>query len=177
MPIADHTHRPVVSVDQAATLTDAARLMRHHHVGALVVTARAEGVPAQVVGLVTDRDLAVEGMVREGGGGTMRVGQIMSTHLVAVPAAAGIPDALALMKEHGVRRLLVTAEDGRLAGIVSTDDLVDALVGELGLLAQALRSDIEREARERPDVAAPVATPLFLPAGTPGLRWPTLGRP
>lgn len=55
--------RRIVSVDAAATWVEAAGLMREHHVGALVVTQQtAEGL--RVSGVVTDRDLVVDGSAR-----------------------------------------------------------------------------------------------------------------
>ena len=174
MKIAQITRRAVITIDQGESLAAAARLMRHHHVGLLVVTTATDG-PPQVAGVVTDRDLAIEVLARDLGPGDVRVGQIAARHLVAVDADAGVADALALMKQHGVRRLLVTEAEGRLAGVVAVDDLVEALAGELNLLAQALRSEVERETRERAAIPAPAATPVFLPAGTPGMRWPAMG--
>ena len=58
MDMASICKRDIVSVDRAASLQQAARLMREHHVGALVVTAETpQG--HQVSGVVTDRGRAL----------------------------------------------------------------------------------------------------------------------
>jgi CBS domain-containing protein len=53
------------------------------------------------------------------------------------------------MREHGVRRLPVTDEEGYLAGIVALDDLLDNYAMQLGTLAQALHSERSHEERFR----------------------------
>ncbi|MCU0968688.1 MAG: CBS domain-containing protein [Rubrivivax sp.] len=165
--------RPVHGIAQVSPIVDAARRMREHHVGLLVVTAR-EGSESRVVGVVTDRDIVVEAVARGFDPAATAVGEIAQGELVAVGAGSDAGEALARMKEAGVRRLLVVGDDGRLAGIVSTDDLVEAMCAELALLVDVLRADIDRETRERTALpaAAAASAPVFLPAGTPGMRWP-----
>lgn len=172
MTIRELCRHPVVAIDQAATLADAARQMRRHHVGALAVTAE-DGGPRQVVGIVTDRDLAVEALARDLTPSDVRVGQVAQRQLVAVPAVADIGQALQTMQQHGVRRLLVVEADGRLAGLVSIDDMAEALALQFNALAGVLRSGITRESEVRADIAPPPAPPVFMPAGTPGMPWPT----
>lgn len=169
--------RTLVTIDAAASLADAARRMREAHVGALVVTTEAGG-PPQAVGLLTDRDLVVDGLARDGDAGRLTAGALASRKLVVVAAEADVAEAVVRMREGGVRRLLVVqAPDNRLIGLVALEELLEALVGDLATLAAALRSDIVREQRERPPVAAGGAQerPVFLPAGTPGMPW--AGRP
>jgi CBS domain-containing protein len=169
MSIAQICQRHVITIGAAATLREAAALMREHHVGALVVTAEAGG-QNQVVGVLTDRDLAIEVLARGMGTEDLRVAQVASRRLAAVPGSAGIGEAVAAMQQAGVRRLLVTESDGQLAGFVTADDLLDALAGQLGGLAAALRSGIARETSERPSVSPPRPRPAFLPHGTPGMQ-------
>ena len=159
--------REIVSIDENATLREAAASMRTHHVGALVVTA-TDGEQARAVGIVTDRDLAVEVLAHDLGGSDMKIGRLASRRLAAVPSRGSIGDAVAAMQRAGVRRLLVTEEDGRLGGIVSSDDLLEALAGELGTLAGALRAGVAREHAERKPVAPSARPPVFLAQGTPG---------
>jgi CBS domain-containing protein len=169
MDIASLCRREIVTIDEHATLRDAAALMRSHHVGALVVTA-TEGDKPRVVGIVTDRDLAVEVLARDLAVSTLKIGQIASRPLAAVPAHGSIGDALAAMQRAGVRRLLVVEQDGRLGGFISSDDLLEALAGQLGLLAGALRAGMARENAERKPVSPPAGPPVFLPQGTPGWK-------
>ena len=171
MSIAEICQRHVITIGAVATLREAATLMREHHVGALVVTSEVAG-QNQVVGMLTDRDLAIEVLARGLGAEDIRVAQVASRRLVAVPGSAGIGEAVAAMQQAGVRRLLVTEGDGQLAGFVTADDLLDALAGQLGGLAAALRSGIARETSERPAMSPPRPRPAFLPHGTPGMQEP-----
>ena len=169
MSIAAICQPDVITIDAGASLRDAANLMRAHHVGALVVTVEAAG-NEQAVGVITDRDLAIEILVRDLDPVDVKVGQLASRHLASVPATAGIAEAVAVMRDAGVRRLLVTGQEGQLAGFVSADDLLEALAGQLGVLASALRSGIAREGAERASFPPPHPRPVFLPHGTPGMR-------
>lgn len=166
MKLIDLCKQPAVSVDCAATLRDAAQLMRRHHVGALVVT-RHGAAGLEPIGIVTDRDLAVEAIARELDVRSISVGSLVGDGIVGVPADAGLDEAVLRMRASGVRRLIVHAADGELAGIVSFDDLIDAYATALGQLGDVLRRGFAREARRRPDVADP--PPVRIPSiGTIG---------
>jgi len=168
MNIASICQRDIVTVDADASLRDAAALMRDHHVGALVVT---EGeVAPSVKGVVTDRDLAIEVLALELDPAAIRIGELATGAPVAVAGNGSLQDAVALMEEHGVRRLLVTAAGGGVIGFVSADDLVVAMAAEVGGLARALRAGIAREQAERPALAPRPARAVFLPQGMPGMQ-------
>lgn len=81
-------------------------------------------------------------------------------------------------REEGVRRLLVVSRDGRLAGIVTLDDLIDTLCSELGDLAQALRAGTLHER----SVVAPVPgsetkDQLKIPQEALAQRWRQISKP
>lgn len=169
MNIAKLCKRPIVSIDASATLRQAATLMREQHVGALVVTADQAERPV-AVGIVTDRDLALDVLSRGLVPSEISISALASRTLVSVHGSAGIDEAVAVMSEHGVRRLLVTDDEGRLTGFVSMDDILASMASDLDGLARALRSGIARESVERPPVAPPHPRRVFLPHGTPGMR-------
>ncbi|MDP3759272.1 MAG: CBS domain-containing protein [Ramlibacter sp.] len=147
MNIAGLCQRVIVTIGAQASMHEAAVLMRDEHVGSLVVTDT--GNASRVVGVLTDRDLAIEFLAREAGNEEdIRVGELASGALVAVPGTASILEAVAAMDDCGVRRLLVTGDEGRIVGIVSAEDLLDTIAAELDGLARALRSGIDRETAE-----------------------------
>ncbi len=163
MNIGDICTREVVVADQAISLQQAAALMRQHHVGALVVTASsAEAV--QAVGMVTDRDLVIEAIARGLDAKETEIGRLTDSKLATLPAGASVDDAIVAMKKQGVRRLLVSGEGGHLHGIVSLDDLLDALAHEMSEVAHAVRSGIERETAERPPLVPVEARAVRIPA-------------
>lgn len=147
MDIAALGRREVATVDEAASLRQAARLMRERHVGALVVT-REHGDTSRLAGVVTDRDLALQALAGGLDADTTPVGAIAGDSLVSLPQSASVADALAAMREAGVRRLVLVDEQRHLAGIVSLDDLLPAVAAELGELADILRRGMAREVAE-----------------------------
>jgi CBS domain-containing protein len=160
--------RRIVRIDSGGTLAQAARLMREHHVGALVVTSEApEGL--RVGGIVTDRDLVMDVLARELDGTAVRIGELASREVVSVSENDDLTDAIAAMQETGVRRLLVTNADQQLVGVVSLDDLIDVLASQLDGLAKVIRSGMQREVDEAAAAPPPAPVVLRIPAmGTAG---------
>lgn len=157
----------LVTIDTNATLPEAAARMRERHVGCLLVTSDEGGGP-QAVGVLTDRDLAIEVVARGLAPADLRVGQIATSTIVTVPGSAGVHDAVEVMSNAGVRRLLVTDGQHGVIGILSVDELVGAISAQLAGLSRALRSGIARETGERRALSTPPARPVFLARGTPG---------
>jgi CBS domain-containing protein len=100
------------------TASEAARVMRQEDVGALPIVDEE----ARLLGIVTDRDLAVRVLAEDLDGATP-VHSIASEDLVAVHAEQDIDDALVLMAQHQVRRLPVVDEERRLVGMLSQADV------------------------------------------------------
>ena len=178
MSIRTLCHRGAVTVDAAASLAEAAHLMREHEVGALVVTSEADG-GHRVSGIVTDRDLALEGLTREASVPTLRVGDIARHRLVAVRADAELNQAAQLMLQYGVRRLVVVEGDAQLAGVVSIDDIVGAIAAQLDAVAGAMLRVCGTPGSGEAAAPAPVPSSsvpqpsrrvVFLPMGTPGMH-------
>ena len=159
MSIGSICRRRVVSVDASSGLVEAARLMREHHVGSLVVTQQTSEGP-RVNGIVTDRDLVIDVLARGLDGSGVAIGELASQRIASVSEDDDVSDALVVMQESGVRRLLVTDGEQRLIGIVSLDDLMDACAAQMDGLARVIRSGIEREVAQTS--AAPQAPPLLL---------------
>jgi CBS domain-containing protein len=162
--------RHIVSLEGGEPLQRAAQLMREHHVGAVVVTAPGEA-GAQVIGIVTDRDLAIEVLARGGDATLVPVSRLLRGEPLGIEAGAAVEQAVQLMEGAGVRRLLVHDGEGRLVGILSMDDVLPALVQPLAGLAGALRRGREHEAARRGALAATAQPVLRVPAmGTAGWR-------
>lgn len=161
------THE-VVSLDGNEPLQRAALLMREHHVGAVVVTTPHEdGV--QVAGIVTDRDLAIEVLARGGDASQVPVGRLLQGPPAGIAAGADLAEAMQAMQAAGTRRLLVHDERGLLAGVLSLDDLLPALLSPLAGLADVLRSGRQRELQSRGSIVTPEKPALRVPAmGTAG---------
>ena len=105
-----------VSLD--TPIADAARMMADEGIGDVIVVE--QGTDA-VVGIVTDRDIAIRA-VAKGMGPSTEVGDIYSRDLVALAPTSTVREALDLMRDLNVRRLPVVEHDLAL-GVVSLGDL------------------------------------------------------
>ncbi|MDH3319299.1 MAG: CBS domain-containing protein [Betaproteobacteria bacterium] len=152
MNVGDICTREIAIAVRESSLQEAAALMRERHVGSLLVVGDSPNGP-QAVGIVTDRDMVIEGVARGMDVTQTDIGRFAEGNLAAIAASATIGEAIATMRERGVRRLLVSTDGGTLFGIVSLDDLLGALAHDLQDLAYTVRSGIDRETDERPPFA------------------------
>ncbi len=83
------------------------------------------------MGIITDRYIAIELIAKEVPLDNIFVEEVMSADLVSVKESQRIWDTIQSMRRKGIRRIVVTGENGNLVGIVSSDDLIDLLSGEL----------------------------------------------
>jgi len=104
------------TLDPNATVQDAARLMRDEDTG--VVPIVDKGRP---VGLITDRDIVVRA-VADGAGLNRPVRELATDNLVTAEPEMSTRDAVELMSQNQVRRLLV-CEGERLVGVASIGDI------------------------------------------------------
>lgn len=143
MSLASLCHREIICVAGQASVRKAAEIMRKHHVGALAVTDPQDA--AHVVGVLTDRDIVVEVLAQGASADERSSASACHPQLIGVPVTSTRHDAIAHMLKHGVRRLLVANADGSLCGLISMDDLIEAMADELGDLARTLRVNVNNE--------------------------------
>lgn len=149
MHIKDICSRVVVVAETNTNLREAARLMRDHHVGALVVVDGSDGA-RRPIGIVTDRDIVVAVVAAtEVQPEELTVGDVMSADLVVAGEDVGVFEAVDLMQDRGARRLPVVDAEGRLVGIITLDDVLRMVAGELTALAIAAQRSFSREVHER----------------------------
>jgi CBS domain-containing protein len=140
----------VITMPMDGTLIEAARLMREHHIGAVVVTELRGGliVPA---GIITDRDLVV-GVLADGPETLPKLlaRDIVRGEPVTAPADSEAIDVLRTMRENGIRRVPLVGQRGELVGIVSYDDLVALLADEVCALSELFTKERANERTLRP---------------------------
>lgn len=148
MNVGELCSRDVVVAYRDTGLIEAARLMREHHVGCLVVVGErlSEKLP---IGMITDRDIVVEAVAKKVDPGTLAVGDVMSAGALVVREQDGISDALRMMRVGGVRRVPVVSAKGALVGILAIDDILELVAEGMDAFVQTLRSERAREARVR----------------------------
>lgn len=133
MSIGDYCQKPATTVLASESVRSAAQRMKLTGLGSLVVVR--DGRP---VGIVTDRDLALEILGKRLDAGAVRVEEVMSKPLVTVHQDAPVREAVRLMARRSVRRLPVVDEKGDLVGIAAADDLATLAIGELSSLVVAI---------------------------------------
>lgn len=151
MPIGEICNREVVFARRNEPIGDAARLMREHHVGDLVVIDEKDEqrVPA---GVITDRDIVVEVVAKNVDPNKITIGDAMSTRLFTVRESDGIYETIQLMRGKGVRRLPVVNDRGGLVGIVSIDDLLELIADEISAISSLANKQQARERSQRAGV-------------------------
>jgi CBS domain-containing protein len=99
------------------SIRDAAKLMAQNDIGALPVAE-----DDRLVGMITDRDIAVRA-VAEGLGPDTPVADVMSREMLYCFEDEALDDVASNMGQNQVRRLPVLSRDKRLVGIVAVGDL------------------------------------------------------
>ncbi len=101
-----------------ASVLEAARAIEQNNIGAVVVQDRG-----RVVGIVTDRDLAVRALGRELDASSTKIADVMTPSPVTLPPSAKSSEAIRLMQDRNVRRIPLV-EGERVVGMVTLDDLL-----------------------------------------------------
>jgi CBS domain-containing protein len=127
---------------------EAAQLMRDHHIGDLVVVDDPHENKV-AVGLITDRDLAVEIMARGLNAAKTTVGSIIRTPVVVARDTEDLSIALERMRVNGVRRLPVIDDTERVVGVLTLDDLLRLNASNAASIAEVIGRGIHHEERAR----------------------------
>lgn len=130
------------------TVLEAAHLMRRRHTGDLVVVDGDEAGAAPL-GVITDRDIVVEVLGKGLDPAATTVASIMRTPVVIANEGEDASQALERMRHHGVRRLPVVGDRGKLVGVVTVDDLLRSLAAYAGSLADVVAREQSHEQRNR----------------------------
>lgn len=112
--IRDIMTRTVETVSPETTIKDAASLMKGKDFGSLPVV---EG--KKVVGVLTDRDIAVRVVAEGRDPASTRLGEVMSKDIVSVREDSDLQEAEKLMHDRQLRRLPVVNAQGELVGYLS----------------------------------------------------------
>lgn len=136
MPIESVARTGVMTAHRDQSAGNLATVMKEEDVGSVIIED-----DDRPVGIVTDRDLVVEVLETRSDPSEVTAADIMTATPVTVDLDEGIFSAIGVMHEHSVRRLPVVDSDGRIAGIVTLDDLVVMLTDELDDLAGVIEAE------------------------------------
>ena len=115
---------PVTTILSGSSIAETARRMRDANVGLLPV-CNGRG---QVLGVVTDRDIAIRGCGAERPPASTPVNDIMNELVISCLATDTLSVARDLMERHKKARILIMDGDDQLVGILSLADIAARLV-------------------------------------------------
>tara|TARA_B110000503_G_scaffold103572_1_gene154608 strand:+ start:87 stop:542 length:456 start_codon:yes stop_codon:yes gene_type:complete len=142
MTVGNYCERKLALLTRDASLQDAAMMMRHYHVGEVIVVDKLDGknIP---VGVVTDRDFVIKIMALDVDVDVdqISVGHIMSVELITVGEDYSLSDALDVMQQHGVRRLPVVDSNGILSGLIDMEIILKILCQDLGKMLALINTE------------------------------------
>ncbi len=120
----DSKGREIISIVQDASVFDAIKLMADRAVGSLLVMEGDE-----LKGIVTERDYARKVIIKGRSSESTPVADIMTTDLITATAEQSVNDCMTLMTKKRIRHLPVVI-DGKVAGMISIGDLVEAIISD-----------------------------------------------
>jgi len=134
MSISEFCHREVVCATRETTVTEAAGLMRQHHIGDVIIVEH-RGAKKIPISIVTDRDIVVEVIAAGVDPRGLKLGDLRLASLVTVREDQSYAQTVSRMSVEGVRRMPVVAADGSLVGIITLADMLWQLAAPLAALA------------------------------------------
>jgi CBS domain-containing protein len=132
MNLGEQFRSEVVTVEPDETIQSAIWKMKDENVGAVVVLENRK-----VVGILTDRDVALKLGLGEAGLATP-VREVMTRDVLTIWEDQGIFNATQYLMGHQIRRLPIINRNNELVGMVTLDDLVALLAQELRNISQAV---------------------------------------
>jgi CBS domain-containing protein len=125
MKVENLMNRDVRVCRESDTLNQAAQLMWEYDVGAVPVLNDQN----QLVGMLTDRDICIAAYTQGRPLTDLPVSPHMAQQVFSCLPDASLAEAEAVMRAHQIRRLPVIEHDGRLAGIISLNDIARGVDG------------------------------------------------
>jgi CBS domain-containing protein len=110
--------RPIITIDEQATVVDASKKMVKNNRGSIVVTKRGA-----TVGFLTERDVLRRVVAKSLSPRSVKVKDVMSKTPVTIDRGRPLREAIDLMNRKGVRRMLVTDKE-KIVGVFTLRDIV-----------------------------------------------------
>jgi CBS domain-containing protein len=128
----DSKGRDVWSIDPAATVFDAIKLMAEKGIGALLVMRGGK-----LVGILSERDYARKVILQGRSSERTRVEEIMITSVLCAHPGQTVEESMALMTDKRIRHLPVVHND-EVEGMISIGDLVKSIIAEQKFVIEQL---------------------------------------
>src|SRR5208337_616231 len=129
--VEDVMSSPVVTIKETDSVLTAAKLMKKHKIGCVVVVDKT-GKPH---GLITERDVVRRVTALDLLPSKVQSGKSMTKPAVTIAPSVNVTEAAKKMREVKIRRLIVI-EDSKLKGIVTSNDIVDITPALIDVIAE-----------------------------------------
>lgn len=140
MTIGDYCKHVVITTSKNTNVFDAAKLMKKHNIGNVVVVDETNG--GTPIGIFTDRDITIKIVADEIDPRKLTVGDAMTQDLLVLQEHQSIQEAIDKMCAKKVRRAPIIDKNNKIIGIATVDDLLLLFSDELGSLAKLVRKQI-----------------------------------
>ncbi|MGI9232799.1 MAG: CBS domain-containing protein [Woeseiaceae bacterium] len=120
----DSKGRDIISIVEDASVLEAITIMAERSIGSLPVMDGDE-----LRGIVTERDYARKVIVKGRSSKTTQVKQIMTSDVCTASVDQTVNDCMTVMTERRIRHLPVV-DDGKVIGLISIGDLVQAIISD-----------------------------------------------
>lgn len=131
LKVGDVMTKMVIVIERGSPLIDAAKMMKKHDIGSIVVV---DGRNA--VGIITERDIVHKVLATGKDPSKIKVDEVMSRPLRVVQPGTSLEEAAKAMKNNRIKRLPVINESKELIGIVSEGDLARLLPSIVDLIEE-----------------------------------------
>jgi CBS domain-containing protein len=133
MKVKDVMHKGVDWVSPDTPVTELAKLMREHDIGAIPI-----GEDDQLIGVVTDRDIVCKGLAQDGFDARATARDVMTPGIHCCREDDELAKAVRHMEALKIRRLPVINKSKRMIGILSLGDVSHSASGDL--LSECVKS-------------------------------------
>lgn len=120
----DSKGRDIISIVGDASVLDAIKTMAERSIGSLLVMENGE-----LKGIVTERDYARKVIVKGRSSKSTQVQEIMTADVCTATPDQTVNDCMTTMTERRIRHLPVI-ENGKVVGLISIGDLVQAIISD-----------------------------------------------
>ena len=145
----EYCNREVTIIGRGDSVTTAAKLMRDHHVGNVLIVDSNNGERTPI-GILTDRDIVIKVLAENLDLKMVTLEDIMSFRLVTVQESDDLMATIKRMRQYGIRRVPVVNSRGGLVGVLAVDDILDVITEQLKDIDQLIVNEQIKEKKLRP---------------------------
>ena len=116
--IVDFMKQKPIIADPNITIFDAAKIMNRNSIGSLILVQ-----DEKPYGIVTERDLVRRVIAAGKDPNNVKVSKVCSKPVLTMAEDDMLEDAIMMMRAYKVRRIVIVNEEGKVSGILTTDDL------------------------------------------------------